>query len=501
MTDTGRGLGLWVDRLRIAVWAVVVILVVAPRLVGFSSDSDAYLDVAANLLAGRGIVQTVVDFWRPGIPDPLGMWPPLFPMVVAALATLGFSLTTAARLVAALGYVAFALAFHRLALRAGGRGFAFVTTIVVLLGPGIAQAGATAWSESLYLFLLTLGLVSAYDLIHRPAPSSTPIPTAVGAGLLLGLAADTRYMGIALLPVVAVLLWTTGARRRVLAAWGAGALLPVALWLTHNLATFGSPLGPALPAGSRSLVSVLGDVASALRWEFLPHALAHIPWLAFPALLGVAAAVAWALQARGPARWAAWIALTQLACVAFAVWRSGINDPQGRYTLVAWPFLGLVVCAAAQAATARLFAEPRARRIAQVSVSGLALLVVGTGLGRFVGTTVAPPAQAVARRHAQVAFLQLLPRGSAPVLTDTGHLLRLTTGRPAVQVPPARFRLRDFTAEDARRWRERGVVYAIFRSDRRGTLGPYLETRLGGGADGWPAEDSSSVFVRYRLRP
>ena len=501
MTNARRGPGLWADRLRIAVWAAVVILVVSPRLVGFTTDSDAYADVAANLLAGRGLVQTVVDFWRPGIPDPLGLWPPLFPMAIAALAALGVSLTTAARLVSALGYVGFALAFHRLALRAGGRGFAFVTTIVVLLGPGLAQAGATAWSESLYLFLLTLALVSAYDLVHRPAPSSTPIPTAVGAGLLLGLAADTRYVGIALLPLVGLLLWTSDARRRVLAAWGAGALLPVALWLTHNLAAFGRLLGPGLPAGTRPLATVLREVLSALRWEFLPHAFAHIPWLALPALLGVAAAVAWALGSRGAARWAAWIALTQLACVVFAVWRSGINDAQGRYVLVAWPFLGLVVCAAARVAIERLFGGRRSARVAEVSVAALALLVVGAGLGRFVGTTVAPPAQAVARRHAQVALLQLAPRGDEPLLTDSGHLLRLTTGHSAVQVPPARFRVREFTAADARRWRDRGVVRALFRADNRAGLGPYLEARLSGGEGSWTVEDSAAGFVRYRIGP
>jgi len=486
---------------RVAVWAAVVVAVVAPRLVGFTTDSDAYLDVAGNLRDGRGLVQTVVDFWRPGNPDALGMWPPLYPAGIAALSLLGLPLEAAARLLSALAYVAFAIAFHSLARRAGGRGFAFVAAIVVLLGPGLAQAGATAWSESLYLFLLTAGLVGAFDLTHRGVRPPAGAREAAWAGLVLGLAADTRYMGIALVPLVFALLWGGQLRRRVLAAWTAGAALPIALWLGHNLAEFGRLLGPGLPTGSRTPLEVLVAMAAALRWEFLPNAFAHLPWLAFPALAGVFGATVWAIRAGGAPRWAALAALMQLACVAFAVWRSGINDPQGRYTLVAWPFLGLVVCAAVHVAITRLFAGRRSERVAEIMAAGLALVVVGAGLGRFVGTTVAPPAQAVARRHAQVALTRLMPPGPEPVLTDSGHLLRLTTGRAAVQVPPERFRVREFTAVDARLWREHGVKQAIFRTDDHARLGAYLEQRLSGGEGSWAAEDSAAGYVRYRVGP
>ena len=501
MSGPWRGPGPWADRVRVAAWAALVVAVVWPRLVGFTTDSDAYLDVAANLAGGRGLVQTVVDFWRPGNPDALGMWPPLYPAGVAALSLLGIPLTIAARLLSAMAYVAFALAFHALARRAGGRGFAFVATLVVLLGPGLVQASATAWSESLYLFLLTIALVAAYDLSHRGARPPASGREAAWAGALFGLAADTRYMGVALVPLVFALLWFGSVRRRTIAAWAAGAGLPIALWLGHNLAEFGRVFGPGLPTGTRTLAQIAASLAGSLRWEFLPGAFAHLPWIAVPALLGVALFTVWGLRVGGAPRWAALVAIAQLAFVALASWRAGINDPQGRYTLVAWPFLGLVVCVAVHALIGRLFAGQRSERIAEAMAAGLALLVVGAELGRFVGTTVAPPAQEVARRHAQVALMRLIPPGPEPVLSDTGHLLRLTTGRPAVQVPPARFRVREFTAEDARRWRERGVRVAVFRDSNRSELGPYLAGRLSGGAGSWAAEDSAAGFVRYRVGP
>jgi hypothetical protein len=418
------------------------------------------------------------------------MWPPVYPLAIAALGAFGAALPLAARVLSAVSFVLFALAFHALARRAGGRPFAFVATLVVLLGPGLAQAGATAWSETLYLLLLTLGLIATYDL----GPEAS-IRDAALAGLWLGLAADTRYVGVALLPFG--FAWVLRrVRGRALAAWALGAFLPVAAWIVHDLAAFGRPFGPGLPDSARTLPTVLHLLAGSLRWEFLPQPLSLSPFLAFPALVLVAAGVVWALRAGGVARWAAIVALIQLASVALATWRFAINDPNGRYTLVAWPFLGLVACAAVRAAIARVFGTTRATFIAYAGASAIALVVAGAGFGAFVATTIAPPARLVARRHLQVAMLRIVPHAPGPILTDSGHLIRITTGRTAVQVPPPRFRLREFGAEDEARWRAQGVTQALFRNDNLGRLGPYLDARI---QNGWTAVDSAAGLVLYNF--
>ena len=480
----------WPDRVRVAAWAALAVAVAWPRLPGFTTDSDAMVDVAKTLLEGRGLAQSVVDFWRPAVPDPLGLWPPVYPLVVALLGALGVALPFAARLVSAGAFVLFALAFHSLARRAAGRPFAFVATLVVLLGPGLVQAGATAWSETLYLFLLTLGLAWTSDVVEAP-----DVRRAALAGVMLGLAADTRYVGIALLPVA--FLWVTSkVRGRALLAWTLGAVVPVALWIAHDLVAFGRPLGPGLPAGPRTLGEVLRILLGSLRWEFLPPALAITPFLAFPALALVGVAVLWALKRGGIARLAALVALVQLAAVVFATWRYAINDPNGRYTLVAWPFLGLVACAAVQAGIARAFTQTRAATIAYAGASGIALLVAGAGFGAFLATTIAPPARLIARRHLQVAMLQIVEPTGGPILTDSGHLLRVTTGRSTVQVPPPRYRLREFNEADEARWRALGVREALFRIDNRGRLGPWLDARIDGG---WAVADSAAGLVLYRF--
>ena len=121
-----------VDTAACFVFALALVAVVAPRVAGWTTDSDAYIDVAANLRAGRGLVQGVVDFWRPAVPEPLGMWPPLYPALVALGGVFGMPLDLAARLVSAASFAAFAAAFHALAARALGRGPGALVTLFAL---------------------------------------------------------------------------------------------------------------------------------------------------------------------------------------------------------------------------------------------------------------------------------------------------------------------------------------------------------------------------------
>src|SRR5262249_53759309 len=142
-----------IERAIVIAAALVLVGLFRPRTAAFTTDSDAYLDVARNLLDGAGLVQRVVDFWRPTAPDPLGLWPPLYPLATAGLAGWGASVESAARLVSALAFLAFAPAFHGLARRALGPAAALVVTALVLCTVGIPRAAAMAWSEMLFLAL------------------------------------------------------------------------------------------------------------------------------------------------------------------------------------------------------------------------------------------------------------------------------------------------------------------------------------------------------------
>ena len=133
--------------LAVAALAGLIAAAWAPRSPGFTTDSESYLDVARNLAAGDGMVQRIVDFWRPALPDPLGLWPPLYPALVAATSVAGVPPEPAARAVSIAAFVVFALALHRLARRVLPPGPALAATAVALLTPGVARAGVMAWSS------------------------------------------------------------------------------------------------------------------------------------------------------------------------------------------------------------------------------------------------------------------------------------------------------------------------------------------------------------------
>src|SRR5678815_1103580 len=62
-----------VDRVIALLLALAIAQLFDLSVAPFTTDSDSYLDVAKNLLAGQGLVMRIVDSWRPAIPDPMGL--------------------------------------------------------------------------------------------------------------------------------------------------------------------------------------------------------------------------------------------------------------------------------------------------------------------------------------------------------------------------------------------------------------------------------------------
>lgn len=493
--------GGWIDRLAVAAAALVVLAVVAPRVDPISRDGASYLDVARNLLEGEGLVQRVVDFWRPAIPDPLGLWPPLYPLLTAALAACGPSPDVAARAVSALAFVGFALALHGLARRALGRGAALAVAVVAVAQPGAAVAGASIWSETTYLALVTLGLWAMAAL--RDAPGRARL--AAASGLCIGLAALTRYQGLPLaaLGIAFLIGWRTPAR--TIATWALPALALPALWLARVAATAGQ-LGPApasLPRGAgEAALALLG----ALRWGFLPGTLAGSPAIAAALLTAVALGLLLAFRRGGAAALAAGYAALSLASLAAGDAGGLFHTLVVRYAIPVAPFLWLTSAAAAESLAARAPALRRAVRLAAMVV----VAISAAALVRLAREWPSPSAGVVARAREAEALRALLPPGAEPVLSNAGHELRLSTGRSAVQVPDGGYRLRDFAAPDEERWRARGVRDAVFRIEPSGgatdepreRFGGWLAARLGlAPGEAWAVIDSSAGFVRYRLGP
>ncbi|MFI5371878.1 MAG: hypothetical protein ACHQ52_09990 [Candidatus Eisenbacteria bacterium] len=500
---------------RVVVLAVALLggWLVGVRAPGFTTDSESYLDVARSLNAGHGLVQHVADFWRPRLPDPLGLWPPLYPLVTAGIARLGVPLEVAARMVSALAFPVFALMFLSLAVELLGVGAAALTTTLVTVSTlAVVFAAGMAWSEMLFLALSTgalLGLIRVADTSRSGRDGARPDLILI-AGALAGLAAVTRYIGVILLPIGFVWLLLTGRSGRVLVVWLLAAALPPLAWTTHNLAHFGAPIGPGLPRTHATVLEVVAQLLPALRWGFVPWPI-EVSGTAsgvFVALLLALGAFAWATG--GPRALVAAYAGVYIASLV-ALRASLTFNPLGyRYLTPVMPFLWLAAAAGLTWLADRVrFLGPLARGTAAVM-----LLLAGVALARFVVRLPSPAPELVTRRSEVAELRRLLATGGGPVLGDAGHLVRSATGRDAIEVPPAPYAPRAFTAEDETRWRSAGAAEAVFRAaswsgdgpdDARARLaerfGPYLASRLAPGSrERWAVADSGATFVRFELR-
>lgn len=209
------------DRLALAMVPIVgmVLCIVATRNgVIIGQDSAAYLGAASNLLHGRGLTTpfnlsestltpSQVFAFKNAIP--LVHFPPLYPVVVAIVASTGLSVIESARWLNILLLGGNLLMFELLVRRftrsrwilpAAGAG-------LLLLAPALYHATflsfhASALSEPALLFLLFVCLLHVVKYIDQPSSSSLAMICLCAATAPL-----VRYAGAAIVPAAAVALF------------------------------------------------------------------------------------------------------------------------------------------------------------------------------------------------------------------------------------------------------------------------------------------------------
>ena len=241
-------------------------------------DGVNYLAVARNLLAGEG--------FRNFDGSPYALWPPLYPLALAA-ATLGIfdPLETALPLGAlAFGLTVFA-AGRFLERRLRSRFLAFAAPAVLALAVPLGDLAWWALSGPLFVLLSTLALIRA-DAFRAEGRTSA----LVGAAVLAALAWQTRYLGaaVALAAAVAIFLAPAANRRRRfarVALFSAIAAAPTGLWLLRTSRAPGG-LGAHRQPVDEGLGAVLGEIGSGLLgWAELGGASSFVPWSGLAAVV------------------------------------------------------------------------------------------------------------------------------------------------------------------------------------------------------------------------
>ncbi len=195
-------------------------------------DSYAYIKPARDALAGQPMQ------FNPS-------FPPLLPMVLAAVGHLGVEPLVGIRFLNAALFATTVLLAYELLAKVGNRprAIAFLGAASILLSARLIELFASAMSEPLYLTLALGGVLAAVRYFDRPWPAWL-----VASGLLVGLAALTRYAGVACILAVASALLirshrSTEKRAAEVFVFAAMSCTPLGAYVARNVLTLGRPVG------------------------------------------------------------------------------------------------------------------------------------------------------------------------------------------------------------------------------------------------------------------
>lgn len=253
-------------------WAVVALALLAwsastalwlARGPLISPDSGPYVECARNIREGKGFVigrfsGLDADRWQP-----LQVWPPGYPLMIAGLMTGGLADTDAALAVSALAAGITLLLVARVYFAWMPLGVAGATLCAAALMPVFGRMSAMMWSVGPCVALTAASLVCGFEASRRGLDARWLF----AAGICAGAAWSVRNLAVALIPafmvfLVSQTLWTPG--RTVLRSAGAWATgwWAAAGWLAvRNLIAFGAINAYAMPPSEKSLGDNLADLS------------------------------------------------------------------------------------------------------------------------------------------------------------------------------------------------------------------------------------------------
>ena len=233
---------------------------------GVAGDSIQYLSVADNLLKGRGFINFTGD--------PLILFPPLFPIIIAGLAWIFHVDVFIAGWIFNLLLWGLNIFLSGLVLmhvfRVSPRYF-YLSMLIIFFSSSALAMHASILSDPLFLTFTLLFFLAGENYIQKPAwqPWLAILVLALLAALL-------RFSGFAQI-VAGCLIILIAHRRNILkslplaALFGIISLLPIALWIYfHNFLPYHTWWGTNNSVGANVLVNLLQSLRKIGYW-FIPY--------------------------------------------------------------------------------------------------------------------------------------------------------------------------------------------------------------------------------------
>lgn len=270
-----HNLGWYLPKKNYSFWARVVLLSAIPLVgvsfvayatangIGISPDSVHYLGTARNILNSNDIITYTKA--------PLTHFPPLFPIVIALVSSLGINTIDAALLLNIIisGATVASIIFITYFEINGSFKIAALAGIFTITAIPILHIHSWVWSEPLFIFLSVWGLFFLQFIsTHRSA--------FILSALCVGLACITRYAGIALIIAGAASILIMDRRELFLRVkraiiWSCVSGLFLAGWMLRNVYVEGSTTNREIDYHPLSPSKTLDGIKTLLQW-ILPGA-------------------------------------------------------------------------------------------------------------------------------------------------------------------------------------------------------------------------------------
>lgn len=230
-----------------------------------NADAVTYLAGAESLAAGAGFVNLEGE--------PQANFAPFFPMLLAFLSLFGIEALTAGRIVniAAFGLLILASGLY-LGRRVESRLLALGAAVVIMTSLALSHWFSSFMSEPLFILFTLLALIALDAFLRRQRQGASGGGAFLALSVLcVGIAAITRYAGVALLFAAPLIIaarckpWRVGLKLATL--YGFFASVPLAITVGRNWAVSTTLAGPRPLASGQPLSDSLQQIVQELgRW-------------------------------------------------------------------------------------------------------------------------------------------------------------------------------------------------------------------------------------------